>query len=268
MQNLHNAAPPGVPIDRRRMRKSASFVAPVDDDYIAPDTPRTAARKELDRKMPKMTYKAQPSAPLKPLSPRAQQKFEEKTRAIYKAQRGEDGEAISDDLRAKVRDFKAAAVPDYKSLAMDIYHAKEDGMEQRAIRKLQATELSRPQQEYREKAFQAYYADPRREAFAHATEQLNQDDYLWQRQGEEHFPRFAKTQDRPLVQYRNRKMQRPSHVGNFHELSKAERKERNMLDGVGSKYQPSEEYEDEGYEDTGFVEGDDGVGEQPPPSRT
>lgn len=272
MQNLHNAAPPGVPIDRRRMRQSASFVAPVGDDYVEPDSPRTAARKALDRKYPPLEYRSQAPLPLKPLSPRSRAAFEEKTRAIYNAQGGDDGEVvpsdlpnpvvITSDLRAKVREFKQSAVSDFKSMAMEIYNAQEDGMEQRAIRKLQATEARRPQQEFREKAFQAYNAGPSREQkafssnanaarFAHATDQLNRDDYLWQRQGDEQFPQFGKTQDQPLVKYRNRKMQRPSHVGNFHELTKMERKERNIRDDVNSKYQPSESNGEEGYDDGG-----------------
>lgn len=178
INNLHNSAPPGVPIDRGRMRASASFVAPRGDDYEEVDSPRTAARKELERKYPKMEYTAQKPGALKPLSPRSRARFDQATMNMYNSEKGEDGETLTDDMKRKIAEFKQSQTPDYKSMAMQIYHAEEDGMEKRAIRQLQQVEAARPEQQFRERAYAVYNADPSRERFARAADELNEDEYL------------------------------------------------------------------------------------------
>ena len=52
--------------------------------------------------------------------------------------------------------------------------------------------------------------------------------YLFERPEHSRGPEFQKTFDAPLTKYRNRKMQRPSHVGHFHTLTKMEMKDRGM----------------------------------------
>jgi hypothetical protein len=230
IESLHVSAPPGVPIDRGRMRSSASLVGrTTDPNYVEPDSPRTQARKAFDKKYPKMEYHAEKKGSLKPLSPRTRAAYEAAAAEIYHEERGEDGQVLTEELREKVQDLKDVTIPDYKSLAMEIYTSEEPGMTSRAIRRLQATEGSRAEKEYREKAFKAYRTDYSKEEFGDAAKDLNDDDYLWQREKGDGGSQFAKREaEKNVFGYRKHRMQNPPHRGQFKDLLKKERKERGL----------------------------------------
>lgn len=134
INNLSTVNPPGIPLDRRKGRKSASKSAPMPEGYVPPDSPRTAKRKELDRLYPPLEYKPDKKKLLKPLSPRSKMKYEQMAQDIYSAKRGPNGQIMSEDLRTKVQNFKAEGEPDFRDLANEIYHAETPGMQQRAMR--------------------------------------------------------------------------------------------------------------------------------------
>ena len=257
IENLHVSAPPGVPIDRGRMRSSASLVGrTTDPDYVEPDSPRTQARKEFDKKYPKMEYHAQKKKPLKPLSPRTRAAYESAAMGIYREERSEEGQVLTEQLRERVQDLKDATVPDYKSLAMEIYRSEEPGMTSRAIRRLQTTEGSRAETEYREKAFRAYRTDYAKEEFADAASDLNNDDYLWQRQKGAGGSKFAKHEpEKNVFGYRKHRMQNAPHRGQFKDLLNIEKKER----GLPYLVEPDEQDDADSWQE------EKGLDEPPPP---
>ena len=235
IESLHQSAPPGVPIDRNSMRRSAALVGrTTDPDYVEPDSPRTQARKEFDKKYPKMEYHEEKKGSLKPMSPRTRRAYEEAAGAIYAQERGADGEMLTHEMREAVQDLKDVTIPDYKHMAMEIYTSDEPGMTSRAIRRLQATEGSRAEKEYREKAFKAYRTDYSKEEFGKAAQDLNDDDYLWEREKGTGGSQFAKREeDKGVFGYRKNRMQTPAHRGQFKDLIAKERKERGMPYLVG-----------------------------------
>eukprot|EP01052_Picozoa_sp_SAG31_P005830 SAG31_NODE_262_length_18842_cov_22.033346_13_plen_237_part_00 len=161
INNMPAFAPPGIPLDRKKARKAASKAAPPPEDYVPPDSPRTAKRKELERLYPPLEFKP-PSQKklLKPLSPRSKAKYDQLAKEIYAAKRGPNGEILSEDLRTRVANLKNSGEPDFKDLANQIYHAETPGMQQRAMRNFKHTEGQRDERAYRAKAFELYKSNP------------------------------------------------------------------------------------------------------------
>ena len=148
---------------------------------MPPDSPRTAKRKELDRLYPPLEYNPDKKKTLKPLSPRSKAKYNDLAKEIYAAKRGPNGEIMSEELRARVQQFRNAGEPDFRDLANQIYHAETPGMEQRAMRNLRHTEGQRDQRAYRAKAFELYKAETGQNTFIRTAQEI-QDDPHFQRE--------------------------------------------------------------------------------------
>ena len=260
IESLHVSAPPGVPIDRGKMRSSASLIGRTQDaNYVEPDSPRTQARKEFDKKYPKLEYTGQKHGSLKPLSPRARAAYEAAAAEVYHSETKHEPEdtELTAEFHESVQHLKETTTPDYKSLAMEIYKSTEDGMEKRAIRRLQQVEGERGEKEFREKAFHVYRTDYAKEEFGDAAQDLNADDYLWQREPGTGASEFAKREEeKNLFGYRSKRMQQPPHRGQFKELIAAEKKDRGMPYLV--------EPEPEGEDEDGWKE-EAGLDDPPPP---
>jgi hypothetical protein len=227
IQNLPTIEPPGVPLDRKKSRKSAKYAAPPPGDYVLPDTPRTVRRKEMDRLYPPLVYKPEKAKSLMPLSPRSRAKFDHLAKDIYNAKPGPNGETMSKDLRTKVHNLKASTDREFKDLANDIYHADTDGMMHRAVRNLRQTEGTRDEKNFREKAYELYKTDPGRQTFIDGTQAINEDPYF-QKMTQDVSPQHKSGRGGDLYSYRHTKMKTPAHVGNFKILTRNEMKERGM----------------------------------------
>ena len=117
---------------------------------------------------------------------------------------------LTAEFHESVQHLKETTTPDYKSLAMEIYTSTEDGMEKRAIRRLQQVKGERGEKEFREKAFHVYRTDYAKEEFGDAAQDLNADDYLWQREPGTGASEFAKREEeKNLFGYRSKRMQQP-----------------------------------------------------------
>ena len=84
----------------------------------------------------------------------------------------------------------------------------------RSRRRLQQVEGERGEKEFREKAFHVYRTDYAKEEFGDAAQDLNADDYLWQREPGTGASEFAKREEeKNLFGYRSKRMQQPPHRG-------------------------------------------------------